>query len=57
MAEEKKEYFLCPFGETSKPRLCPAKNINAGWKCPMEKGDECALAKIVDALTIIKSGY
>jgi hypothetical protein len=58
MAEEKKpEYFLCPFADTSKPRLCPAKHINAGWKCPLEKGSECAIWKMAEMLERSKGGY
>lgn len=57
MPEEKKEYYLCPFGDTSKPRMCPAKHMNAGWKCPLERGGECILVKMWEALQIQKAGY
>jgi hypothetical protein len=57
MAAEKKEYFLCPFSDSTKPRMCPAKHMNAGWKCPAETDGECALYKIVELLRIQKVGY
>ena len=58
MAEEKKkEYFLCPLGSKDKPRMCPAKHMNAGWKCPLEKGNECALWSIAAILERQKVGY
>jgi hypothetical protein len=50
MAEERKEYYLCPFGGSNKPRMCPAKHMDAGWKCPLEKDGECALAKFIEFL-------
>ena len=58
MADEKKqEYFLCPFGDTGKPRMCPAKHLNAGWKCPVERNGECALWKMAEHLERVKLGY
>ena len=57
MADEKKTYFLCPFSDSTKPRMCPAKHINAGWKCPAECDGECALYRIVEMLKIQKVGY
>lgn len=57
MPEQKKEYYLCPFGDTSKPRMCPAKHMNAGWKCPLERGGECIMVKMWEALQVQKAGY
>jgi len=58
MAEEKKqEYYICPFSNAQKPRMCPAKHMNAGWKCPLERGSECAIGKIADILQQQKVGY
>jgi len=58
MAEERKtEYYLCPFSDSNKPRLCPAKHFNAGWKCPLEKGGECTLWRIVEYLERVRVGF
>ncbi|MGQ9465476.1 MAG: hypothetical protein ACUVQ3_08085 [bacterium] len=58
MSEERRtEYFLCPFGDTAKPRLCPAKHVNAGWKCPLERAGECSLWKLVELLERAKVGF
>jgi hypothetical protein len=58
MAEERrKEYFICPFSDVNKPRMCPAKHMNAGWKCPLERGSECAIWKIAEELESKRVGY
>jgi hypothetical protein len=57
MAEPKKEYYLCPFGDTSKPRMCPAKHAEAGWKCPLERNGECAVNQIAEHLQRVRAGY
>ena len=57
MAATKEEYFLCPMGNTDKPRMCPAKHMNAGWKCPWERAGECAVSRIVEVILKQKQGF
>ncbi|UCC11296.1 MAG: hypothetical protein JSW02_08040 [candidate division WOR-3 bacterium] len=57
MAEEKQEYHLCPFGNTDKPRMCPAKHMDAGWKCPLERGNECAVLLIAFHMESRKAAF
>jgi hypothetical protein len=57
MAATKEEYYLCPMGNTDKPRMCPAKHMNAGWKCPWERAGDCAVTKIVEAIQKQKQGF
>lgn len=58
MSEEKRqEYYLCPFSDTSKPKMCPAKHVNAGWKCPLERLSECSIYKMAEMLERQKTGF
>lgn len=57
MAEENQEYHLCPFGNTDKPRMCPAKHMDAGWKCPLERGGECAVLLIAFHMESRKAAF